>query len=41
MVTATNIYGEGEKSAASEEIKFGSVPAKLIDLKSETVDADN
>lgn len=41
MVTATNIYGEGAKSAASVEIKFGSVPAKLVDLKSETVDADN
>lgn len=41
MVTATNIYGEGERSAASVEIKFGSVPAKLVDLKSQTVDASN
>lgn len=41
MVTATNIYGEGEKSPASVEIKFGSVPDKLSDLKSETIDGSD
>lgn len=41
VVTATNIYGEGEKSEASDAIVFGEVPAKLGGLTSENVDGLN
>lgn len=40
-VSATNIYGPGEKSDVSADIKFGAVPSKLTDLKSENIDAAN
>jgi len=37
-VSATNIYGAGEKSDLSEAIIFGAVPSKLTNLKSDNVD---
>lgn len=40
-VSASNIYGSGEKSDLSLDIEFGSVPEKLTGLKSENVDAAN
>jgi hypothetical protein len=40
-VAASNIYGTGAISLASEAIEFGSVPDKLENLKSENVDAEN
>merc|ERR1711990_1340950 len=40
-VSATNIYGPGEKSDLSDDIKFGAVPAKLTELKSQNIDAAN
>jgi len=40
-VAASNIYGTGEISELSDEIEFGSVPNKLVNLKSQNVDPSN
>lgn len=41
LVSATNIYGEGEKSDASVAIVFGEVPDKVENLTSSNVDGLN
>jgi len=40
-VAASNIYGTGEPSDLSDPIEFGSVPKKLVNLKSQNVDSNN